>query len=445
MPPLLRELLIKIGPDLAGTAAGGLAGALLLALVVAACLAPASLAISLWQRQAPGAGLGRRVVVGMLVTILLSLAAEFAGDEVAYWQLRGMLILAFGLLVTALAALPIAWWRSRAQQRPPGGVRRGPVVQRTGTALLLLAAAILLGSTGMAALLKQRVHPEHLAFSAAEAGGLALVAAPFAWLLGRLVSPGRRGLGTLLLAATVALSGWLSLLARPLMLRQTTAAMQELASMVTDLRDGKPVKPRAYDRWRYGQCAPLVQGMSRFQGKVQAALEVFDHVEPVLIDESFTDAQSIRDTEARLVALRRRLDELDADVESSARELRKGIEDANISSEMRERILAGVSDGLADGRPLLAEQLGPLVGILSRLIAFMKARQGQYWTESSDLVFDLDEDAARYNELLAELEREKTRLQALSDTKLKSLRRNAEQFEQWSQDPFKRPRPPRGE
>ena len=464
MSPLHRELLIRLAPHLAGTAAGGLVGALLLAAIVAPCVALASLALSLWQGKAARTGLGRRVAVAMLLTILLRLAAEFAGDEVAYWHMRGMGILVFLLLAAALVALPIAWLRSRAQRpraafapgaafaprtasAPRASVRptsRG--LRPTPAAPKLIVAAMLLGSTVASALVKQRIQPEHLAWSAAEAAGLAIVAAPFAWLLGRLSAHRRRGMGTLVLAATVALSGWLSLAARPLMIRQTTAAMQELASLMNELRDDKPVKPRAYDHWRYGQCAPIVQGMSRYYGKLRSALEMLDDLEPVLTDDSFADALSIGAAEARLSSLRQRLADLDADVESSGRALRREIESADISSMMRERLLAGVNDGLASGgKPSLGAQLGPLVDVLSRLIGFMKKRLGKYRIEDSSYVFDLDADADGFNALRDELEREKVRLKALSETKLQSVRRSSERFGEWAQDPFNRPRPPRGD
>jgi len=113
---------------------------------------------------------------------------------------------------------------------------------------------------------------------------------------------------------------------------------------------------------------------------------------------------------------------------------------------MRERLLAGVNDGLASGgKPSLGAQLGPLVDVLSRLIGFMKKRLGKYRIEDSSYVFDLDADADGFNALRDELEREKVRLKALSETKLQSVRRSSERFGEWAQDPFNRPRPPRGD
>jgi hypothetical protein len=465
--PLHRELLIKLAPHLAGTAAGGLVGALLMAAIAAPCIALASLAASSWRGESAWNGLGRRVAVGMLLTILLKLAAEFAGDEVAYWHSRGLALLLLVLVAAALVALPIAWLRGRGRRpraetarrlapparpapgvaRPvPGALRPRRQARPTAATPRLIAASILLGSTAAAALLKQRVHPEHLAWSAAEALGLALVAAPFAWLLGRFASQWRRGMGTLVLAATVALSGWLSLAERPLIIRQTSAAMQELASLMSDLPGEKPVKLRAYDRWRYGQCAPIVQGMSRYYGKLQSAIAMLDRLEPVVTDESFADALSIRAAETRLVALRGRLDEVDADIESSARELRREIENADISPQMRRKLLDGVNEGLAaGGKARVGDLLRPLVGVLSRLIGFMKERVGRYEAQDSGYVFDLGSDADAFNELLDELEEEKERLRALSDTKLQNSRKNTERFKEWSEDPFNRPRPSQGQ
>jgi hypothetical protein len=396
----------------------------------------------------------------MLVTILITLAAEFAGEEVAYWHLRGMGLLTFVVLFVSLVALPIAWLRSRAQRRRPVFVSRAssparpmprsmprpPTARHAPATPRLIAAAILLGSTVAGAVVKQRIFPEHLAWSAAESLGLAIVAAPFAWLLGRFASQRRRGMGTLVLAATVALSGWLSLAERPLIIRQTSAAMQELASLMSDLHADQPVKLRPYDRWRYGQCAPIVQGMSRYYGKLKGAIATLDDLEPVLTDEAFADALSIRAAEMRLAALKGRLDAMDADIQTSARELRQGIEDANISPLMREKLLAGVNDGLAaSGRVKVGDVLRPLVDVLSRLVAFMKARVGRYEVRDSSFVFDLDSDADGFNELVDELENEKARLQAFSDTKLRTLQENSERFREWSEDPFNRPRPSRRE
>jgi hypothetical protein len=312
-----------------------------------------------------------------------------------------------------------------------------------GTGARLLVAAGLLASTAVAALLKHEVYPEALAWSAFEAAGLSLVAAPFAWLIGRVAFPRRRGAGTLALAATVALSGWLSLAGRPLLVRQTTSAMQELAAMVAELNAGEEVRPRAYDRWRFGQCAPLVQGMGGFYRKVQVSLKALDGLEPILSDDSFRDAEALEATEARLSAWRRQLTAIEAEVGQSARGLRRQIEAASISSDMREHLLAGVDGGLEGGPERMTGSLAPLLDAVERVVTFLKARRSRYWHEGPDLVFETDADAARFNRLLDGVREEQARLQGLVAAHQKRAREKTEAFGRWAQDPFRQPRPPR--
>jgi hypothetical protein len=441
-----RDLLIKAVPEAAGAAASGLVGGLLLALTLAPALALVVVAAALAGGRGVRQARWRRVVIGMLATVLLALSAEFAGEEPAYWYRTGVVALAFLGLVLALLALPIAWWRGRARRRSRPQTPAGaavPVARPERPGVRLLAAAFLLASTVVAALLKQRVYPEPLAWSAVEACGLALVAVPFAFLLGRAAFPRRRGTGVLTLAGTIALGGWLSLAARPLLVGQTRAAMRELAAVMAELTAGEEVKPRAYDRWRYGQCAPLVQGMSRFYRRVQASLRALDGLEPVLTGDSFRDPAALQATEARLAALRQRLATLDAEVGRSARTLRRQIEEASISSEMRGHLLAGLDDGLAGGPQRLTGSLAPLLDVLERIVAFMKLRRGRYHLEGSEVVFESDADAVSFNRLLDDLQREQDRLLGVVAANQIRARDKAEEFDAWAQDPFNRPRPRR--
>ena len=441
-----RALLITVVPPATGTAAAGLVGGLLLALVLTPAVVLAAVARALahgdWRevRWRPLMGL-------LLVVVLLSLAVAFSGEELNYWYSRGVAVGALVGLVLALVCLPFAWLRGRGRARArqqPWRRSPTPAVDRSRHALARFAAAVvLLASTVPAALLKQRVYPEHLAWSIAEAVGLAVVALPFAWLLGRVWCRRRHGSSALVWAAAIALGGWLSLAGRPLLIHQTTAAMQELASMVSELQSGAPVQPRPLDRWRFGECAPLVKGMSGFYRTIQSSLAAFDRLEPVLTRTSFRDAAELTATEARLDALRSRVAALDEDIERSARQLRATIENGHISSLMRERILKGVGDGL-EGRPRLRELLAPTVTALEQLVGFMKAKAGGYRYEGSDIVFASDAEALTFNRLVEQVESAKSRALAAGAASRLDLKKRAEEFGHWAEDPFRRPRPERG-
>jgi hypothetical protein len=440
-----RAMLIDVGASVAGTAAAGLVTALLLALLLAPAFVLAAAARALREHGSLGGLRWRPIVGGLLVAVLLTLAIEFAGDEPSHWGVRGGVLVALVGLVLALLAAPIAWWRRRGPRSPTPRQNTKPPISRSRHAVVrLAAAAVLLASTVPAALLKQRVYPEPLAWSAGEAVGLAVVGAPFAWLLGRVWFGRRRGSGTLAWAATIALGGWLSLAARPLLIRQTTAAMQELASMVGELHAGTYVKPRSPDRWRYGQCAPLVQGMSVFYRELQSSLDTMDALEPVLNDSAFRDARALASTEARLAALRRRIAEIDQDLEQSTLELRATIREGRLSPLMRDRILEGVTDGLV-GTPRLGQSTAQFVAALERLVAFMRARHGTYSYDGADILFDSDRDAERYNSLVAELESQQSRATAAGEAQQRGQRQRADEFGRWAQDPFTSPRPPRRE
>jgi hypothetical protein len=253
----------------------------------------------------------------------------------------------------------------------------------------------------------------------------------------------RRASGILDLAATEPHSGWHSLAGRPLHDRHTTSAMRELAAMVAELNAGEEVRPRAYDRWRFGQCAPLVQGMSGFYRKVQVSLKALDGLEPILSDDSFRDAEALEATEARLSAWRRQLTAIEAEVGRSAQGLRRQIEAASISSDMREHLLAGVDGGLEGGPERLTGSLVPLLDAVERVVTFLKTRRGRYWHEGPDLVFETDADAAGFNRLLDGVREEQNRLQGLVAANQKRAQEKAGAFGRWAQDPFHQPRPPR--
>jgi hypothetical protein len=261
-------------------------------------------------------------------------------------------------------------------------------------------------------------------------------------LLGRVAWGRRRGSGALAWAATIALGGWLSLAGRPLLVRQTTAAMQELAAMMRELQSGAAVQPRPLDRWRFGECAPLVKGVSRFYRTIQASLAAFDTIEPVLTETSFRDPASLAATEARLEALSSRIAALDEDIERSALELRTTIEKSRISPLMRERILQGVNDGL-QGRPRLRESLAPMVSTLEELVGFMKTNAGRYWYEGPDIVFEGDAEVEAYNRLVEQVESAKSRALARGEAKRLELKKQVEEFDSWAEDPFRRRRPGR--
>lgn len=447
-----REVLVEIGSSLAGTAAGGIVGGLLQALILMPGLVALAVAAALWRNGGLRDVAWRRVVAVMCAAVLLALSVEFVSEELSYWYRRALLIVAFSALVSGVLALPIAWWRGRGRTRPRRVAVPGPQARplarvrvaarrRPGAAVLVAPALLLLASTVPASLLKHRVYPEPLVWSAAEGAGLALVAAPFAWLLGRYGFQRRHGSGFLVLTLAVASSAWLSLGARWQLTHQAAAAMQELASLLRTLGTGQTIEVQNYGRWRYGPYAPMVQGMSTMYKTLQVSLGSLDDMEPVLTKTSFRDAESVRATRTRLGSFHDRIARIDSEAEAAARQLHGEIERASIPSDMRRKMLEGIDRGLGGSPVRLTGGLAPMVQALDELVSFMESRQGRYRYEGGRLLFDRDADAARYNRLVDNVRTQRSLASAVAAQKKARARDATESFGRWARDPFNLPRP----
>jgi hypothetical protein len=445
---LSPEAWVELSGHISGTAAAGVVGALLQALVVAPGLLAVVASATLWRRGELRDVLWRHVIAGMAATALLCLAVEFASEELQYWHRNGVLIFAFLAAGLGLLALPVAWWRScrRAQPRTAtawGAALRTLARRPPRATRLVVASALLLASTVPAALLKYRVYPEHLAWSASEACALAIVASPFAWLVGRSGFRRRRGTGLLALATTVALSGWLSLAGRWQLVHQGAAAMQEIAALMKTVGSDGMVERNTGGRWRYGPYAPLVQGTNRMLRTMQAALRSMDDLEPVLTSTAFQDPRATRETRGRLDAFRSRLGTIDSEIAGAYQRLRAEIQGASIPSDMRRKMLEGISQGTGNSPIRVTTGLTPLLGSIEELVAFMESREGRYRHEDGGLAFDTDADAARFNRLLDEVEAQQARATATVVQKKERLKDSTAAFGEWAQDPFKRTPPGR--
>jgi hypothetical protein len=446
---LSPEAWVKLSGHIAGTATSGLIGAMIGALLMAPGLFTLVASVALWVRGELRGARWRRAVAGMAVTALACLAVEFASDEFEYWFRLVVAGLAFLMLSLGVLSLPFAWWRGRGRVRPrPRGAAAAwnpparTLARRPPRAIgPVIAAVVLLASAIPAALLKYRVFPEHLAWSAAEAGGLAVVAAPFAWLLGRYAFGRRRGSGFLVLAATVAMSGWLSLAGRWQLTRQAAAAMQEMAGLMRTLGKDEALVVKGADRWKYGPYAPMVQGMGRFYSSMRASLGTMDDLEPVLNEAAFRDVGEVRKTRARLEAFKERVRTIDADIGLSAGRLLADIEQSDAPDYMRAKMLQGVRSGLGHAPIRVTAEVKPMLDALEEVVAFMESRQGRYHYEDGQLVFDADADAVRFNRLVDGVWRLRSRAQADIARRRDRLKDTTAAFDEWAQDPFNR-KPP---
>jgi hypothetical protein len=435
----------ELAGHIAGTAASGLVGALIGSLLLAPGLFAAVASVGLSKRgELRGAPWGKGVA-GLAGAGLSCLAVEFASDELEHWFQRVVIGLAFLILALGLLALPVAWWRGRSRSRPrpqvatvwkpPTTARARRPPRATG---LVVTAVLVLASTVPAALLKYRVFPEHLAWSTAEACALAVVAAPFAWLVGRYGFDRRRGSGLVVLASTVAVSGWLSLAGRWQLTHQAAAAMQEMAALMRTLRRNQSIEVRPEDRWRYGPYAPMVRGMSRFYDTVRASTGSMDELEPVLTATGFANAAELRRTRARLDAFKKKANDVDSEVSAAAGRLLFDLDHADVPRAMRQKMLEGVKSGLGESPMRVTAGLTPMIGALEELVAFMESRRGRYHDVDGRLAFEIDADAARFDRLLDGVLSLQKQTAADYAAKKEHLNDGTAAFDEWAQDPFNR-------
>ncbi len=194
--------------------------------------------------------------------------------------------------------------------------------------------------------------------------------------------------------------------------RSDQAAVENIASMLTDMLQNQNIKPQDISEKKYGKNAPIMKVCYEYFQAMQSDFmnmtQQFEEmgVENLLQKETLQDLAHIEEGQKRVQALLEIVDKTEALQRQRADEVISKINSADLPERSKRDFLSGFNSTKEQG----FQQLGEFFTIereifakIDEMLNFVRSAKGRYSFVGENLIFKSDKDVETYNRHFEEL------------------------------------------